>query len=305
MQRRADGTLFPIEASVSRFNAGERSLLFSSIRDISERKALEEERAQIAGREHRIAEQLQSALQPDLPGLVPGLAVTKYYEPALVEEAEVGGDFYDVFAVEKGRTALVLGDLSGKGLQAAAQVSIVRNMLRAFLYSKPTVAEAISELNRVLAENNLLVGFSTLFAGVFDAAARTLSFVNCGQEPALLKRAATGAVERLAPTGPILGSIENARYAEEAVTLRPGDALAIFSDGLTEIGPSRRDLLGIDGVAALLAAPPNAAEAQDPPRSAAEKAEALALRLIAGVDAAASGGVMRDDVCLLVCVVED
>jgi PAS domain S-box-containing protein len=267
--------------------------------DISERKALEAERMHLAEREHRIAEQLQAALQPELPARVPGLAVTKYYSPALTDEAGVGGDFYDVFAVGPGRTALALGDLSGKGLEAAAQVSIVRNMLRAFLYSVPSVAEALSDLNRVLAENSLLSGFSTLFVGVFDAPSRRLTFVNCGQEPALLRRGATGQVEPLASTGPVLGAFENAHYSEEAVTLSRGDAVAIFSDGMTEIGPSRTAMLGITGVSALFSAP--IAENQ----TAAEKAEILARLLIEGVDSAAEGGVMRDDVCLLVCVAED
>ena len=268
--------------------------------DVTQRKLLEVERAQLADREHRIASQLQAALQPDLPGTVPGLALAKYYEAALTDEAGVGGDFYDVFALEKGCTALVVGDLSGKGLAAAAQVATVRNMLRAFLYSKPTVAGAVSDLNRVLAENNLLTGFSTLFVGAYDAGTRTLNYVNCGQEPALVRRGATGVVEHLPPTGPILGSIENARYAEETMTLAAGDALAIFSDGLTEVGASRRTMLGIEGVARLLATDPGG-EAWD----AAGVAERLALRLVEGADAAAEGGAMRDDVCLLLAVVSE
>ncbi len=156
--------------------------------DISERKAAAWASSAALRHEHTIATQLQEALQPGLPGAVPGLALTAHYEAALAE-AGVGGDFYDVFALDKGRTALVVGDLSGKGLAAAAQVATVRNMLRAFLYSKPTVAEAATDLNRVLAENNLLSGFATLFVGAYDAGARTLAYANCGQEPALVPRA--------------------------------------------------------------------------------------------------------------------
>ncbi len=305
VQRRADGTLFPIEASVSRLDIGGRPLLFSICRDISDRKALEAERAQITEREHRIAEQLQAALQPDLPDRVPGLAIAKYYEPALTDEAEVGGDFYDVFPISADCTALVLGDLSGKGLQAAAQVSIVRNMLRAFLYSLPTVSAAATELNRVLTENTLLTGFSTLFFGVYSRGERILNYVNCGQEPGLIRRAADGRVEQLPPTGPILGGIEGVQYEQGYAVLAPGDALAVFSDGMTEIGPSRRAMLGIDGVAALLEGALTEKTQMEKTQTAAETAEKLALHLIAGVDAAAAAGVMRDDICLLVAVVED
>ncbi len=252
------------------------------------------EMARAVQREHNIAQQLQAALQPGLPGAVAGLAVDRYYEAALAE-AGVGGDFYDVYAVEKGCTVLVVGDLSGKGLAAAAQVSVVRNMLRAFLYSRPTAGEAVTELNRVLAENDLLTGFSTLFVGIYDGAARLLRYVNCGQEPALVRRAGSGRVEELRPTGPVLGSFEGAVFAEQTVSLGPGDALAMFTDGLTEVGASRTDMLGVEGVAALLARPVAAGDAQG-------MAEALTRDLIAGVNGFAPA-VARDDMCLLVAVV--
>jgi PAS domain S-box-containing protein len=297
---RRDGTPFPVAYSAAPIvEDGVTRGAVVTFSDIGDRKALEAERTRLAERERNIASQLQQALQPALPGSMPGLALKKYYEAALVDEEGVGGDFFDVFAIEKGCTALVVGDLSGKGLEAAAQVATVRNMLRAFLYSKPTVAEAVTDLNRALAGNNLLSGFSTLFVGVYESGTRSLSYVNCGQEPALVRRGATGLVETLLPTGPILGTLENAQYSEQTVTLAPGDALAIFTDGLTEVGASRLEMLGIEGVISLLQG-----SAEDDVQEAEALAEALVLCLISGVDAAAAGGVMRDDVCLLVGVVE-
>jgi PAS domain S-box-containing protein len=261
------------------------------------------EAARVAARERNISRQLQAALQPDLPGAVPGLALTKHYKAALAE-AGVGGDFYDVFALEKGRTALVVGDLSGKGLAAASQVATVRNMLRAFLYTRSSLADAADALNWVLAEHGLLTGFATLFVGIYDSATGTLDYVNMGQEPALLRRADTGAVEQLNPTGPILGAIERARFAARTVALKPGDALAVFTDGVTEVGESRRAMLGIEGVSALFAASVPAHESEGFQAQAEERTALLAQRLVAGVEAAAIGGVMRDDICLLVAVAE-
>ena len=257
------------------------------------------EMARVARREHTIATQLQEALQPDLPGKVPGLALAKYYRPALADSEGVGGDFYDVYALEKGCTALVVGDLSGKGLAAAAQVSTVRNMLRAFLYSQPTLAEAMTLLNRVLSENALLTGFTTLFAGCYDSATGVFQYVNCGQEPALIWRAADGRVEPLDATGAIMGAIEGAEYVQSHVLLRPGDALALFTDGLTEVGASRSNLLGVEGVSALL----ESAAVRMQGRDAAETAETLTSDLIGGVDLYAQSGA-RDDMCLLLAVVE-
>jgi len=261
------------------------------------------EAARLRLREHNIATQLQEALRPALPDVVPGLALKKYHEAALAE-AEVGGDFYDVFPVEKGCTALVVGDLSGKGLAAAAQVATVRNMLRATLYLSASLSRAVFDLNNILAENCLLTGFATLFVGTYDSGAGTLTYVNCGQEPGLVRRvgrgpADAGRVEELTPTGPVLGTFAGALFEERTTLMAPGDALALFTDGLTEAGPDHTDMLGIEGVSALLVAPHPHSGAV----SADYRAEDLLLRLIAGVDRFAQAGV-RDDVCLLVAVVE-
>ncbi|MEO7714624.1 MAG: SpoIIE family protein phosphatase [Capsulimonas sp.] len=260
------------------------------------------ERERLAQREHNIATQLQAALTPAIPDRVSGLALTKYYEAAL-NEAMVGGDFYDVFPIENGCTALIVGDLSGKGLEAAAQVATVRNMLRYALYRSRTIVGAVKSLNSLLVEQELISGFATLFVGAYSSGKDgkgTLRYVNCGQEPALVRRAA-GTVEQLAPTGAVLGSHENSVFEERVVTLLPGDALVMFTDGMTECGIARQEMLGIEGVAALL-------EPSFTPEETASAdliAEAAALRLIDGVEAASHGGVARDDICILVAVAED
>lgn len=276
---------------------GGLSLFFQNV---NERKALEAERERLAERERNIAQQLQAALTPSVPERLPGMALAKHYKAAL-DEAGVGGDFYDVFPVDKGCTALVVGDLSGKGLAAASQVATVRNMLRYALYRARTLAGAVHGLNALLAEQGLLTGFATLFVGAYDSGAGTLTYVNCGQEPALIRRAVGGLVEQLVPTGPVLGSFEGAAFEERTVALGPGDALAVFTDGLTEVGRSRTEMLGVEGVADLLVGVVVPEETD----GAEAVAEHLTLRLIAGVDAAAEGGVTRDDVCLLVGVVDD
>lgn len=254
------------------------------------------EAARLRQREHNIATHLQEALQPPLSTAVPGLALQRHYQVAL-EEAEVGGDFFDVFPIAKNCTALVVGDLSGKGLAAAAQVSVVRNMLRATLYLEHALMEAVTNLNNIIAENDLLAGFATLFVGVYDSDAGTLAYVNCGQEPGLVRRAHSGRVEELLPTGPILGTFAGARFTERTISLASGDALALFTDGVTEAGPNHADMLGVEGVAAILAAPLKEENADAEPQ-----AEELLLRLIAEVDQYAQAGV-RDDVCLLIAVV--
>ena len=202
------------------------------------------ESARLREREHRIATRLQDALQRALPERVPGLRLAQFYRPGL-DEAAVGGDFADCFSSDKGLTYLIVGDLSGKGLAAAAQVAIVRNMLRFALYNDSNLARSINTLNRTLADNNMILGFATLFVGCFDSSDHTLSYVNCAQEPGLLRRQ-SGVIDLLPPTGSVLGTLSDAEFTERVVKIEPGDCLAVFTDGLTEAGPVRSQLLGIE-----------------------------------------------------------
>ena len=245
--------------------------------------------ARLMRRDHTIAERLQNALRPRLPEGVPGLDLDDHYQAAL-SEANVGGDFFDVFNVEKGCVALVVGDLSGKGLAAASQVSLVRNMLRFVLYNGRTVAVALADLNRTLAEHDLLNGFATLFVGVYDAGALTLTYASCGHEPALLRRAQTRVIEELPATGPVLGAFTEADYTEAVITLAEGDALAIYTDGLSEAGRNRHEFLGVEGLARLMG-------------EAGGSASALKEHIVAGARAHAADD-LHDDTCLLVAVVK-
>jgi PAS domain S-box-containing protein len=259
--------------------------------------------AHVQKRERNIASILQDALQPPAAENIPGLTIKTYYEAAL-DEARVGGDFYDVFAVEKGCTALLVGDLSGKGLAAAAQVATVRNMLRYALCSNSSLSGCLVELNHILSEHHLLTGFATLFVGLYDHNEQTLTYVCCGQEPALLWQRQTEEVLALDVTGTIIGGFEASNFHQCVVSLTAGDVLAIFTDGLTEAGPNRRNLLGLEGVSDFFQ---RAVEATAPsPEDEAiintpERAQQITHHLIRDVDAFAQGGA-RDDICLLVGV---
>jgi len=262
--------------------------------DIHDRRAGEE-------RQRTIAQQLQEALVPQPPVELPGLALSSFYRPAL-DEANVGGDAYDVFPLpsgtEESRTALCVFDLAGKVLAAARQVATVRNMLRFALYSNLTLSGAVTHLNSILVQQELLMGFATLFVGVYDAADRTLTYVNGGQEPALLWHAATGEVTLLAPTGSVLGGFDGAAFLERSIRLTPGDVLAIITDGMTEIGPNRKTLLEIEGLRALFQQCCAAEAAESDPARAAT----IVHRLIHQVETFAGSAGIRDDIAMLVGV---
>ncbi|MBC8142548.1 MAG: SpoIIE family protein phosphatase, partial [Armatimonadetes bacterium] len=253
------------------------------------RAALESAQAQV--RERNIAQQLQDALLPPALPKVAGLDLASFYRPAL-DEASIGGDFFDVFAVQKGCTALVVADLSGKGLAAASQVAVVRNMLRYALYTGATIAEALATLNHTLVENELITGFATLFAGLYNQTEQTLTYANCGQEAGLVRRATTGEVERLDPTAPILGGFDAGGFTQKTVQLQTGDVIALFTDGLTEVGATRKTFLEVEGVMEIL---------RDCGKSSRNPQEVVD-DLMAGVDEFGRGGT-RDDIALLVGVV--
>lgn len=244
------------------------------------------ESARLRQRERRIADALQAALQPAIPAHVPGLALGAFSKPAL-DEARVGGDFYDVFALDKELYAVVIGDVSGKGLAAAAQLATVRNMLRGVLYQYRAPARALTGLNTIVTAHDLIQGFVTLFAGLYDVRTGEIVYASCGHEPGLVHRAAGGQTARLEPTGPPLGVWENSAYAEGRVTLAPGDTLLLHTDGLSEAGPTRLDLLGTEGLIRALRAHAGEPDAQE-----------AAARIVAEADAHAQG-VFRDDVCVL------
>jgi len=249
------------------------------------------EAARVRQRERGVAAALQEALRPHSPERVAGLSLASFYKPALAESS-VGGDFFDVFPLAEGCTALVVGDVSGKGLAAAAQVATVRNMLRYALYEGRTIAEAVSGLNRTITEYDLMRGFATLFVGCYDAADQTLTYASCGHEPGLLRRALTGAVDELMPTGTILGADAEACFEEAVVTMDAGDVLAVYTDGMSDAGPSVHEFLGVPGLSRLLA------EAEQ-----TASAESLRQHLVSGVEGHATGR-LRDDACLLVAVSE-
>ncbi|MBC7806988.1 MAG: SpoIIE family protein phosphatase [Akkermansiaceae bacterium] len=257
------------------------------------------EAARLQRRERNIARQLQQALQPPAPFLIPGFRLASHYSAAL-GEAEVGGDFHDTFPLDDTRSVLVVADLSGKGLDAASQVASVRNQLRYALYTADlgtdgALATVVERLNSVLARHELLTGFATVFVAIWDDAVGTLTYVNAGQEPALIWRAFSNAVEMLPPTGPVLGGFVGGKFAQRTVALAAGDVWIAFSDGMTEIGPSRKELLGIEGVVPLFGESCLAAGGVDAP-------EPILGRLISAVEAFARGTGMRDDLCALVGV---
>jgi sigma-B regulation protein RsbU (phosphoserine phosphatase) len=176
-----------------------------------------------------VAEKLQRALQVPLTAF-PDLDVAAMYHSAS-EVAELGGDFYDVFHTADGRVGLLMGDVSGRGLDAAAQAVLTRASLRAFVYGTHGPAEALSRANRFLLDAGIR-GFVTVLLGVLDPASGLFVYSSAGHPPPV--RGAAGWSVLLGGSGMVLGVFDKAAYHDASLDLDPGDLLLLYTDGLTE-----------------------------------------------------------------------
>lgn len=206
--------------------------------DITERKESEAALQAAYARERRIAETLQEILLHTPPAEVfPSLAIEAFYEAAS-NEAAVGGDFSDVFTYDGGKIALVIGDISGKGLGAAALIAEVKYALRAIFREHPWAETALARLNNFVCEAQQQGDFSAdyqvvLSLAVFDPETRRLSYVTAGGEPLLLLRAG-GSLEIVGVGGLLLGVQSHVEYTATEVEVTSSDTLLMATDGLSE-----------------------------------------------------------------------
>ena len=146
----------------------------------------------------------------------------------------VGGDFYDILPLPDGRLVIAIGDVAGKGSPAALLMALLLAILRTLVEEALAPQELVCRLNVQVARHAPPSRFITLFYGVFDPSRGTLTYVNAGHLPPFIRRAATGASERLSVTGVALGMFEESTFRAESVGLEHGDLLVLYSDGITE-----------------------------------------------------------------------
>jgi len=225
-------------------------------RDQSDRVALEKERQTLLERERHIAEILERAVIPHGEYNVPGIKVAVRYEPAL-DEAGVGGDFYDVFELDNGKVGVLIGDVAGKGLAAAVGIAAIRYSIRSYAYLDPRPSRVLTLANKALCKshNEEINGMFTAYFAVIDISLGGITYSGGGHEPALLKTAA-GRIERLETRGPLLGILGDIEYTEHSRKLMPGDKIIMVTDGITEARPNPESLFTIEGVERYLAESP-------------------------------------------------
>ncbi|HLL15678.1 MAG TPA: SpoIIE family protein phosphatase [Pyrinomonadaceae bacterium] len=180
-------------------------------------------------RELNLAREIQQRFQPSGAPNVNGYEMQGISFPCY----EIGGDYYDFIERPDGRMVIALGDVSGKGTSAALLMSSLHAAMHAQIPAHKTLGDTISAVNRYLAETIPMNRFITLFCAELDPATGSLSFLNAGHNPPLIAHAG-GSMEQLAAGGIPLGIVGEAVYREGRTQLQPGDALVIYSDGVSE-----------------------------------------------------------------------
>jgi phosphoserine phosphatase RsbU/P len=166
---------------------------------------------------------------------------------------EVGGDFFNYFVLPDGRLALLVGDVSGKGVSAALLMANIQATLRARLPHETDLAQLADRLDRELDQNTPGGVYLTLFLAILDTDGRVLRFVNAGHNPQFLLRT-DGAIEPLGSTGMPIALYAGHGYLESRITLNPGDLLFFYTDGLVETENDRGDMFGTERLRAILTA---------------------------------------------------
>ena len=210
------------------------------------RDAIEKERME---RELELAAAIQRQILPrDLPE-VPGLQIAAKNVPT----RQVGGDYFDLFPLSRGRLGFVVADVSGKGIPAALLVSTVHAAVHLQIDEAPTIADLVGRIDRHLQRYAATRKFLTCFFGVIEPDTGTLRYVSAGHNPALLRRA-DGRIEQLGATGVPLGMFPKAQWKELETRLGPGDLLCVYTDGVTEALDANEEEFGMGRLSELLTA---------------------------------------------------
>lgn len=181
--------------------------------------------------QREIADTLQEALLV-MPEHVDHLEFATIYRSA-AEAARVGGDFYDLFTIDDHTAGVVIGDVSGKGLDAAVMTSLARNTIRAYSAERMAPSSVIERAGDIVLASSERWIFMSVFYGVIDFSAGVMTYCNAGH-PGPVLISPDGALEILGPTAAVAGAFTGAVFGQGHARVSPGDTLLFYTDGLVE-----------------------------------------------------------------------
>ena len=209
-----------------------------------QKTAVEQERIR---RELELGRQIQNEMLPHAPLNLGLTQVTGVSVPA----REVGGDFFNYFVLDTGQVALLMGDVSGKGVGAALLMANIQASLRVRMGLGQDLSAVADAIDRDIDENSPGPVYATLFLGVLDPATRLLRYVNAGHNPQYVFHT-NGGLRPMHATGLPVGLLSGRGYREQQVQLAPGDQLFFYTDGCVESENEQGEMFGIDRLEPLL-----------------------------------------------------
>jgi serine phosphatase RsbU (regulator of sigma subunit)/pSer/pThr/pTyr-binding forkhead associated (FHA) protein len=233
-------------------------------------------------RDLELAHKVQKGLLPSEPPVVPGYHFFSYYDSA----NEVGGDYYDYVELPGGRMAVVLGDVSGKGVSAALLMAKLSAEVRFSLASETDPAVAVRRINATFARSGWSDRFVTFVAAVIDPAQSEVVIVNAGHMPPLLRHS-NGKIEEIGEeeAGLPLGVADDYEYESYRHALLPGDFVTVYTDGISEAMNAAGDMYGIQRIHEAVSAE-------------GLSGAALGERLLTDVQKFVDGHAQSDDMCV-------
>lgn len=226
------GVLEQYAAEPGRFTKGDIQLLSS----FAHQASVAIENARLYAQERSIAQTLQRAFLPELPGNISGFQIGRIYAPGS-EVSSVGGDTYDLFKLPDGRIAALIADVSGQGTFAATLAVMAKYTVRAYALEDPHPSAVLRRVNEALVPQTGDSTFLTLCYALLDPATRTVSLASAAHPPTVLCRVSDGkrSCTAVCPSpGLIAGFLRGQEYASETLSLSPGDILVFYTDGVIE-----------------------------------------------------------------------
>ena len=209
-------------------------------------EALEDKRQ--FDRDMQIAQQIQNSLLPQELPSYPTIELAAFNHPAM----EIGGDYYDFIQIDDKHIGLVIADVSGKGVGGALMMAVCRSVLRVDASNVYDPASMLCSLNSTLSSNLAEDMFISMLYMVLNLETHQLSFARAGHEAPILVRKGESSTEQLNTTGMAIGLVDNDIFSQAIetrnVSLRPGDLIVTYTDGITEAMNSTGDEWGIDSL---------------------------------------------------------
>jgi serine phosphatase RsbU (regulator of sigma subunit)/EAL domain-containing protein (putative c-di-GMP-specific phosphodiesterase class I)/predicted transcriptional regulator len=193
--------------------------------------------------ELNVAKQIQSSMLPCIFPPFPHRSEFDIYA-SMLPAKEVGGDFYDFFLIDENQLAVVIADVSGKGVPAALFMVIAKTLIKSNAQYGKSPRDVFETVNNLLCENNEAGMFVTAFMGILDIPSGIFNYVNAGHDPPLLKHA-DGNIKLLSVnSGFVLAGLEDMFYEQDKIQLVAGDMLFLYTDGVTEAFDKGKNLFG-------------------------------------------------------------